>query len=88
MRWAVAADCLSNMRIASWNINSVRLRALSVVEMMKKLKPDVVCLQETKCPDELFPSEVFAKEGYVHQHYHGMKSYNVVAIFSKVPIVL
>lgn len=73
------------MKIVTWNINSVRLRAPIVVDMMRALDPDVVCLQETKCPDELFPSQIFADEGYGHQHFHGMKSYNGVAILSKIP---
>ena len=75
------------MKIVTWNINSVRLRAPIVVDMMREMMPDIVCLQETKCPDDLFPSHIFADEGYVHQHFHGMKSYNGVAILSKVPFV-
>ncbi len=75
------------MKIVTWNINSVRLRAPIVVDMMRELEPDIVCLQETKCPDELFPSDIFAAEGYVHQHFHGMKSYNGVCILSKVPFI-
>jgi len=75
------------MKIATWNINSVRLRAPIVLQMMKKLKPDIVCLQETKTPDEFFPHEEFAKLGYEHQHINGMKSYNGVAILSKGPFV-
>lgn len=73
------------MKIVTWNINSVRLRSSIVVDMMRALGPDIVCLQETKCPDELFPSQVFADAGYEHQHFHGMKSYNGVAILSKIP---
>lgn len=73
------------MRILTWNINSVRLRAPIVVDVMRELSPDIVCLQETKCPDELFPSQIFADEGYTHQHFHGMKSYNGVCILSKIP---
>jgi exodeoxyribonuclease-3 len=65
----------------------VRLRAPIVVEMMRMLDPDIVCLQETKCPDELFPSGIFSAEGYVHQHFHGMKSYNGVAILSRIPFL-
>jgi exodeoxyribonuclease III len=78
---------MSNIKIVTWNINSVRLRAPIVVDMMRELQPDIVCLQETKCPDELFPSKVFEDEGYVHQHFHGMKSYNGVAILSKLPFL-
>lgn len=73
------------MKIVTWNINSVRLRAPIVVDMMRRLEPDIVCLQETKCPDDLFPAQIFADEGYAHQHFHGMKSYNGVCILSKTP---
>lgn len=75
------------MKIVTWNINSVRLRSPIVLDMMRQLAPDIVCLQETKCPDELFPAQVFADAGYVHQHFHGMKSYNGVAILSKLPFL-
>lgn len=73
------------MKLLTWNINSVRLRAPIVLDMMRALEPDVVCLQETKCPDEHFPTDIFKDEGYTHQHFHGMKSYNGVAILSKIP---
>ena len=73
------------MKIVSWNINSVRLRAQTVVRMMEILNPDIVCLQETKTPDEFFPHQVFVDAGYKHQHIQGMKSYNGLAILSKHP---
>ncbi|MEM6811101.1 MAG: exodeoxyribonuclease III [Pseudomonadota bacterium] len=73
------------MKIATWNINSVRLRAPIVVQLMREHAPDIICLQETKVPDELFPYEPFEKEGYQHIHINGMKSYNGVCIFSKHP---
>ena len=73
------------MKICTWNINSVRLRAPIVLDMMEELRPDIVCLQETKCPDEHFPAQVFLDAGYTHQHFHGMKSYNGLAILSKIP---
>lgn len=75
------------MKIVTWNINSVRLRAPIVLDMMRTLDPDIVCLQETKSPDEHFPSDVFADAGYIYQHFHGMKSYNGVAILSRVPYI-
>lgn len=78
---------MSNNKILTWNINSVRLRAPIVVDVMRELEPDIVCLQETKTPDEHFPSAVFEDEGYIHQHFHGMKSYNGVAILSKIPFI-
>lgn len=75
------------MKIVTWNINSVRLRAETVLKMMRYYTPDIVCLQETKTPDEFFPHDAFAAEGYTHQHINGMKSYNGVAILSKIPFV-
>lgn len=74
------------MKILTWNINSVRLRAPLVVKAIEAMQPDVVCLQETKCPNELFPLKAFEEAGYAHAHYHGMKGYNGVAILSKLPI--
>lgn len=71
------------MRIASWNINSVRLRAPIVVDFLKEYQPDILCLQETKTPDEHFPHKTFHAAGYKHIHIHGMKGYNGVAILSK-----
>lgn len=73
------------MRIMTWNINSVRLRQDLVRQVMREARPDVVCLQETKTPDELFPMQAFADEGYAHAHIHGMKGYNGVAILSRTP---
>ena len=75
------------MKIVTWNINSVRLRAETVLRMMRYYNPDIVCLQETKTPDEFFPADAFADAGYGHQHIHGMKSYNGVAILSKHPFL-
>lgn len=69
----------------SWNINSVRLRAPIIVQIAKETGADVICLQETKCPDEAFPFKVFEKAGFEHIHIHGMKSYNGQAILSKIP---
>jgi exodeoxyribonuclease-3 len=72
------------MRIATWNINSVRLRLHQVLRFIKEQNIDVVCLQETKTPDEYFPSEDFKKIGMEYQYYRGEKSYNGVAILSKI----
>ncbi len=74
------------MRIATWNINSVRLRIALVQRLAHEAAPDVLCLQETKTPDEHFPIEALREMGYVHQHFTGMKGYNGVAILSKFPI--
>lgn len=73
------------MKIMSWNINSVRLRAPIVVQMAEESGADVICLQETKCPDESFPFKIFEKSGFDHIHIAGMKAYNGVAILSKFP---
>ena len=74
------------MRIATWNINSVRLRINRVSEFAKANDPDVICLQETKVHDDLFPLEAVQEMGYPHIAFSGMKSYNGVAILSRVPL--
>jgi exodeoxyribonuclease-3 len=73
------------MRVITWNINSVRLREQQVLKVLKDHNPDVLCLQETKTPDEHFPFDNFKAAGYEHIHIHGMKGYNGVAILSKHP---
>jgi exodeoxyribonuclease III len=73
------------MKIMTWNINSVRLRVNLLLKVMKKMQPDIICLQETKTPDEFFPHEAIHNAGYIHTHVHGMKSYNGVAILSRIP---
>ena len=74
-----------SLTVATWNINSVRLRIGNVERFLKLRKPDVLCLQETKCPDEFFPHQAFEALGYTHRLIQGMKAYNGVAILSKVP---
>lgn len=73
------------MKIVTWNINSVRLRQDLVAKLIGEWQPDVVCLQETKCPNEVFPFDTFRKLGFDHIHIAGQKGYNGVAIFSRVP---
>jgi len=70
------------MRIASWNINSLRKRQDRLFDWLEAIKPDIVCLQETKCPDEQFPALALQAAGY-RSAYHGEKSYNGVAILPK-----
>ncbi len=70
------------MKIASWNINSLRKRMDRLLEWLVATSPDVVCLQETKCTDEQFPELALRAAGY-YCAYHGQKSYNGVAILSK-----
>ena len=72
------------MRIATWNINSVRLRISHVLRFLSEQNIDVLCLQETKTQDEYFPKKEFAEIGFVNQYFRGEKSYNGVAILSKV----
>jgi exodeoxyribonuclease-3 len=73
------------MKLATWNINSVRLRFPIVAKLLKKEAPDVLALQETKVINDLFPAEGFAKLGYVHQAINGQKGYHGVAILSRIP---
>ncbi len=70
------------MKIASWNINSLRKRQGRLLDWLSKEKPDVVCLQETKCSDDQFPELELSAAGY-RCVFHGQKSYNGVAILSQ-----
>lgn len=72
--------------LATWNINSVRLRQDLVAKLMTDHAPDVLCLQECKSPVEKIPHDVFAALGYTHMIARGQKGYNGVAILSKMPI--
>lgn len=72
--------------LATWNINSVRLRAPIVEQLMSIEAPDVICLQECKSPVEKIPMEGFKALGYEHVVARGQKGYNGVAILSKLPI--
>ncbi len=74
------------LTIATWNINSLRLRLPLLAKLDAALKPDVICLQETKVPDDLFPHGGPAELGFQHVAYRGMKGYNGVAILSRVPL--
>ncbi|MDF7674573.1 exodeoxyribonuclease III [Acetobacteraceae bacterium ESL0709] len=75
------------MKFVTWNINSLRLRLPLLRQLTEETAPDVICLQETKVPDDLFPSEEIKLLGYEHYHFRGMKSYNGVAILSRYPLV-
>jgi exodeoxyribonuclease III len=74
------------LRIATWNINSLRLRLPLLGRLVEALDPDVICLQETKVPDELFPGGTLPELGFPHVAYRGMKGYNGVAILSRLPL--
>lgn len=73
------------MRIASWNVNSVRQRLELLLAWLKETSPDIVCLQETKCVDEAFPREPIEALGY-NVVVHGQKGFNGVALLSKHPL--
>ena len=71
------------MLIATWNVNSIRTRLLQIIDWINQTNPDILCLQETKVMDDSFPVEPFEKLGYSVEVY-GQKSYNGVAIISKI----
>ena len=73
--------------LATWNINSVRLREALVARLMTDEQPDVLCLQECKSPVELIPQDQFRALGYRYMVARGLKGYNGVAILSKLPLV-
>ena len=74
------------LSVATWNINSVRLRIDLVRRFLDEHAPDVLCLQETKCPDGNFPFAAFKAAGYRHVEIHGQKGYHGVAIVSRLPL--
>lgn len=74
------------MRIATWNINSVRLRIGLVTRFVEECEPDVLCLQETKCPPGQFPTGPLARLGYNHIAENGYTGHHGVAIVSRLPI--
>lgn len=72
--------------VATWNINSVRLRLPIVERFLKEEAPDVLCLQEIKCQEHQFPYEPLAALGYEHTAVHGQKGYHGVATISRIPL--
>ena len=72
--------------ITTWNINSVRLRISLVQRFLERTAPDVLCLQETKCPNDSFPVRAFKEVGYRHIEFHGQKGYHGVATISRHPL--
>jgi exodeoxyribonuclease-3 len=73
------------MKIATWNINGIRARLDTALTWVKDASPDVVCMQEIKCEDLSFPSEMFEELGY-NVAVHGQKGFNGVALLSKLPL--
>lgn len=74
------------MKIATWNINSVRLRIDLVLQFLKEEQPDALCLQEIKCTNDQFPAKALKAAGYTHQAVSGQPGYHGVAIVSRVPL--
>jgi exodeoxyribonuclease-3 len=73
------------LKVASWNVNSIRARQQRILAWLQRQRPDVLCLQETKILDEHFPAEAYRELGY-ESSFFGQKSYNGVAILSRHPI--
>jgi exodeoxyribonuclease-3 len=73
------------IKVTTWNVNSVRFRIDLVAKFVKAARPDVLCLQETKCPDDKFPLKRFKRLGYEHVAMNGQKGYHGVAVLSRLP---
>ncbi|WP_246166401.1 exodeoxyribonuclease III [Sphingomonas sinipercae] len=76
----------SSITVASWNINSVRARLPIVERLMKEHGPDVLCLQETKAANDVFPADFFRRLGYTHQQLCGQRMHHGVAILSRIAL--
>jgi exodeoxyribonuclease-3 len=74
------------LRIASWNVNSVRLRTAHLARFALEYEPDVICLQEIKCQAPEFPTQDLLEAGYPHLRIRGQKGWHGVAIASRLPI--
>ena len=70
------------MKVATWNVNSLRVRLPHLLDWLAANSPDIVCLQETKCEDATFPAAGLSEAGYCSVH-HGQRTYNGVAILSR-----
>src|SRR4030081_363995 len=84
-RKCMVTDGTLSMRIATWNVNSIRQRLEHLLIWLKDCSPDIVCLQETKCVDDAFPRLELEALGY-HVITHGQKTFNGVALLSKLPL--
>ncbi len=73
------------LTLTTWNINSVRLRIDLVAKFIKSVRPDILCLQETKCPDDAFPRNRFKRLGYDNIALNGQKGYHGVVVLSRLP---
>lgn len=77
---------MTKLKIASWNINSVRARSHIVEKFLDEEQPDILCLQETKAHNDVFPADPFTARGYLHHELNGQKMHHGVAILSRVPL--
>ena len=73
------------MKIITWNCNGIRARFPLIKKLINSLPIDILCLQETKISDDIFPVKEFQQFGFMFQAYRGEKGYNGVAILSKLP---
>lgn len=76
-----------SIKIATWNVNSVRMRLSHIKQLVQHQKPDILCLQEIKCADDKFPRDEILKSGFKHIAIRGQKTHHGVAILSRIPIV-
>src|SRR3546814_469624 len=77
---------MASVRIATWNINSVRIRLDIIARLTAERRPDVLCLQEIKVENDGFPADALRRLGYEHQVVSGMKAYHGVAILPRLPL--
>ena len=74
---------MTKIRLITWNVNSVRARLAIIERLLDQYNPDILCLQETKVQDHIFPTDIFDKYGLKHHGLAGQKSYHGVATLSK-----
>ncbi len=76
-----------NLKVISWNINSIRIRLEQLKKIVEELDPDIICLQETKCENDKFPLASVQDLGYKYVVHRGQASYNGVAIISRIKFI-
>ena len=81
----IAQTISMQITLTTWNINSVRFRIDLVAKFIKAVRPDILCLQETKCPDDSFPRKRFKRLGYEHFALNGQKGHHGVVVLSRLP---
>ena len=80
------SDPIMALTLATWNINSVRLRKDLMRRLVEATRPDIVCLQEIKCEAAQFPADFMRELGFAHMAVHGQRGYHGVATLSRLPI--